>query len=239
MVSFSARHYWIWKNHFLNLEILLVLTTPSISHFSKIFKLFSTAILFSKLIYESLAELPWMWEQVWSDSILVISHTGVAVNRFPSDDELFELASHVLWSFLVNRESSEHNLIQVLCLCLLTEIALYKKYDAVLFLGRTLVFCLMWPLLLKLRNFTCGWNLKIMEISGKQRFFSPWNNFVIDVKFTVQYNILFFVHVSDFRFSCFSPCVWTFHVCCSRFQMLPGWLYCNILWCFTSKDIGP
>lgn len=49
---------------FLNLKILLVLTTPTISHFGKILKLSSTAISFSKLIYESLAELPWMWEQV-------------------------------------------------------------------------------------------------------------------------------------------------------------------------------
>lgn len=148
MVSFSPRHYWVWRNNFLNLQILLILTTPSISLFSKIFKLCSTVILFSKLIYESLAELPWMWEQVWCCSILVTSHTGVAVNHFPSDDELFELASHVLRSFLVNMESSEHDLIQVLCLCLLPELAFYKKCGAVLFLGRTLVFSLIWPLLL-------------------------------------------------------------------------------------------
>lgn len=49
---------------FLSAQILLILTTPSISHLSKILKLSSPGILFSKLIYEGLAELLWMWEQV-------------------------------------------------------------------------------------------------------------------------------------------------------------------------------
>lgn len=54
----------------------------------------------------------------------------------------------------------------------------------------------MW---LKFENYGDKWKA--------EGFFSSWINFVTDVKFTVQYYILFYVYVSDFRFSCFSPCV--------------------------------
>lgn len=67
-----------------------------------------------------------------------------------------------------------------------------------------------------LSNMTAAFKMKNLymwlkfEYDGDEvesRDFSSWSNFVIDVEFTVQYYILFFVYVSDFRFSCFSPCV--------------------------------
>lgn len=121
-----------------------------------------------------------MWQQLWHHAVIVLCHAAVEVNRFTSDVELLELTSRVLRRFLVTLKSSEQKLIQILsvCLCLLrrrcsglnlflwgkfTQFIYCKKCGAGFFLGRTLVFCLIWPLLLKLRICTYGWNFNMMK----------------------------------------------------------------------------
>lgn len=49
--------------------------------------------------------------------------------------------------------------------------------------------------------------LKLEYDEVESRNLSSWSNCGIDVEFTDQYYVLVSVYVSDFRFSCFSPCV--------------------------------
>lgn len=106
---------------------------------------------------------------------LLCYHAGIEVNHFTSDDELFELASHVLRSFLLTMKSSEQNHIQMLCVCL----CLLRRRCSrlrVLFTTRNVVLSFssgqnFGPLLLKLAICTCGWNLNIMEVKWKAGIF--------------------------------------------------------------------